>query len=508
MSPTTQPTAYRHVIAGHGDNAAIIWESPVTGATETWSYQVVLHEVEVLAGVLREEGVKKGDLVLLYMPMIPAALFATLAIGRLGAIHSIVFGGFASASLAKGIDSVRPQAIMTASCGIEGNKGPIPYKPLVECAIEMSSWKPPRTLMAADCQKFYVDTDGLLLSGTTGALKGIVREAGGHAVGLTTNIRQLADVNGPGDVMFCSSDIGWVVGHSYIIYGPLLVGATTIVYEGKPIGTPDAGIFWRIVQKHKATALYTAPTALRAIKKHDPELELVKPVAEKGGLRTLRDSAGKTFPGFDVRIVDDEGNELGAGGFGNIVLKTPLAPTAFTTLFNDDVRFYKGYIRRFWGKWFDTGDAGIIDKDGTGTEQLRRLYSIHPKIAEACVVGIPDSLKGHLPFAFIQLNAPKHHAIPATPPRELYLELNSIVREQIGAIASLGGIIQGQHMIPKKRSGKMLRRVLRELIENAVVGEFDKMVTSPPTIEDPKTVEIARANIKEYFARAHLRARL
>ncbi|KAI5300045.1 hypothetical protein KEM56_002790 [Ascosphaera pollenicola] len=615
----------RHVLAGNGDTPAIIWESPVTGNTETWPYKAVLHEVEVLAGVLREEGVKKGDMVLIYMPMIPAALFAILAIGRLGAVHSIIFGGFASASLAKRIESAKPRAIMTASCGIEGQKGPIRYKPLVEGAVELSSWKPERVIiwqreespwrpvnntggqrtwqkLVGSAKKRGIKAEPvpvksnealytIYTSGTTGSPKGIVREAGGHAVGLSLSIRHMCDINGPGDVMLCGSDIGWVVGHSYIVYGPLLAGATTIIFEGKPIRTPDAGIFWRIVQKHKVTILYTAPTALRAIKKSDPNLALLEDVANKGGLKTLKGiflagerseptivsvfqdvltkygtrgarvvdnwwssesgssitglslkqcliaeraglptdpvkpgSAGKPLPGFDVRIVDDEGNELGPDTFGNIVLRTPLAPTAFTTLYNDDQRFYKGYLKRFNGKWFDTGDAGIIDKDGYvhimarsddiinvaahrfSTGAIEEVILKHPRVAEACVVGIPDSLKGNLPFAFIAPHGDEN--LPATPTPELFNEINTLIREQIGAIASLGGMVQGQHMIPRTRSGKSLRRVLRDLVANAVVGDFDKAVQFPPTIENPQALEVARQCVREYFANKKTQAKL
>ncbi|EER24046.1 hypothetical protein D8B26_002218 [Coccidioides posadasii str. Silveira] len=619
-------TAYncvdRHVRNGNGDNVAIIWESPVTGSKQKITYKQLLEEVEVLAGALREEGVKKGDVVLIYMPMIPAALYACLAIARLGAVHAAVFGGFAAASLAQRIEAAKPRAIMTASCGVEGSKGVVDYKPLVEGAIAKSSFKPSKVIVWqrdqlrwAPMQKLegqrnwqrivksarnrgiraeavpVKSNDSLYViytSGTTGLPKGVVREAGGHAVGLNLSIKYLFDIKGPGDVIFCSSDIGWVVGHSYILYGPLLAGATTILYEGKPIGTPDSGIFWRLVEEHKVNILFTAPTALRAIRKDDPDSRLFEEVGKREGLRHLRGiflagersepsivrayqnlldkhgapgsmvidnwwtsesgspmsglalrspigldhssrdshkpfpvkpgSAGKPMPGFDVRVVDDEGNEVSRGTMGNIVLALPLSPTGFTTLYNDDERFFKGYLKRFDGKWLDTGDAGMIDESGYihvmsrsddiinvaahrfSTGAIEQAILSHPAIAEACVVGIPDSLKGHMPFAFIHLRDAPSAPLPAVPSQEFFTSVNALVREQIGAIASLGGIIQGQGMIPKTRSGKTLRRVLRELIENASVGKFDDKVNVPPTVEDAEIVEVAREKIREYFA--------
>ncbi|EAW06292.1 putative acyl-CoA synthetase [Aspergillus clavatus NRRL 1] len=650
---TTYNCVDRHVAAGRGDHAAIIWDSAVTGVQETYTYRRLLDEVEVLAGVLREEGVRKGDVVIIYMPMIPAALIAALAITRLGAIHSAVFGGFAAKSLAQRIEAARPRVVMTASCGIEGSKGPVAYRPLVEGAIAASSFKPFKTLIwqreqlrwdnpdkvsgQRNWQRLVKSarmrgvragpvpvksTDGLYIiytSGTTGLPKGVYREAGGHAVGLHLSIKYLFDIHGPGDVMFCASDIGWVVGHSYILYGPLLVGATTVLFEGKPVGTPDAGTFWRIVEQHRAKVLFTAPTAMRAIRKDDPDDQFFLQVARRGGLKHFKalflagersepsivqayqklltqhaapgamvvdnwwssesgspisglalrsvaglvqqqpqqdgqhtnpaplrvrpGSAGLPMPGFDVRIVDDDGKEVPRGTMGNIVMAMPLGPTAFTSLFNDDERFYKGYLKRFHGQWMDTGDAGMVDDEGyvhimsrsddiinvaahrfsTGNTPtpplslahgLRMLFTIaitgaieqailsHPDIGEASVVGIPDPLKGHLPFAFIQ---PRDGtgALPARPSAELFAAVNAAVREQIGAIASLGGMIQGRGMIPKTRSGKTLRRVLRELVEQGVRGEFAGTVSIPPTVEDAEVVEVARARVREYFIFSH-----
>jgi propionyl-CoA synthetase len=465
---TTYNCVDRHVKAGNGDKVAIIWDSPVSGTKQKFTYNNVLEEVETLAGVLREEGIKKGDVVLIYMPMIPAAIFAMLAAGRLGAMHAVVFGGFAAASLAQRIEAAKPKVIMTASCAIEGAKGPLNYRPFVEGAIKKSSYKPEKTIIWQRDQKRWdpvakeegqrdwqrlvqsakrrgvkadavpvKGTDGLYIiytSGTTGLPKGVLREAAGHAVGLNLSIKYVFDVKGPGDVLFTASDIGWVVGHSYIVYAPLLAGATTVLFEGKPIGTPDAGQFWRMIEEYKVTTMFTAPTALRAIRKEDPENTFFENIGKRGGLKQWRalflagersepsivtlyqklltkyaapdarvidnwwssesgspisglalrpaigkehtstethkplqikpGSAGKPMPGFDVRIVDDEGKEVKQGDMGNIVLAMPLGPTAFTTLFSDDVRFFKGYLKRFNGKWVDTGDAGMIDDDG------------------------------------------------------------------------------------------------------------------------------------------------
>ncbi|KAI1192705.1 AMP-binding enzyme [Nemania serpens] len=611
----------RHVLAGRGDKPAIYWDSPVTGQKQTITYAQLLDEVETTAGALREEGIQKGDVVLVYMPMIPAALIGVLAINRLGAIHAVVFGGFAAASLAQRIDASRPAAVLTASCGVEGNKPPISYKPLIHEAIRLSSHKPRRVIvwqrdelrwegldraggernwfkMVRGCRARNIKAacvpvganEGVYIiytSGTTGSPKGVVRYAGGHAVGLHLTISYVFGIHGPGDVMFTASDIGWVVGHSYIIYGPLLAGATTVLFEGKPVGTPDGSAFWRIVQEYQVTTVFTAPTALRAIKRDDAENRHLRRVGEQGGLRSLRalflagersepsivttyqnlvgkygapgalvidnwwssesgspisaislvphagrdrknprkddrlptikpGSAGKAMPGFDVRCVDDNGTEVKPGKMGNIVLCVPLAPTAFVTLWNDEERFYKSYLKRFDAKWIDTGDTGMIDSEGyisimsrsddlintaghrLSTGSIEQAITSHPSIAEASVVGIPDSLKGQLPFAFITLAIPDHPT-SAIPDPQLFSEIQQRVRKQIGGIASLGGMIQGKGMIPKTRSGKTLRRVLRELVENAVHEEYERDVQYPATIEDPAVIEVARQKVAEYF---------
>ncbi|KAK5098878.1 hypothetical protein LTS08_006256 [Lithohypha guttulata] len=619
---TTYNCLHRHVEAGRGDNVAMIWDSPVSNSKETYTYAQMKEEVETLAGVLREEGVKKGDVVLIYMPMIPSAIFAMLATLHLGAMHAVVFGGFAAASLAQRIDAAKPRVVMTASCGIEGAKGPLDYRPFVEGAVEKSKFKPEKVIIWQRDMKRWdpvekdkgqrnwqrlvksaknrglkvsepvpvKSTDGVYViytSGTTGLPKGVLREAGGHAVHLNLSIKYLFDIKGPGDVIFTGSDIGWVVGHSYIVYAPLLAGATTILFEGKPIGTPDAGKFWRMVEEHKITTLFTAPTALRAIRKEDQGDKLFKEVGERGGLKSLRalflagersepsiithyqeliskyaksgsqvidhwwssesgspmtgialrpaighehesqeehqalvikpGSAGKPMPGFDVRIVNDDGEEVKKGDMGNIVLSLPYGPSGFTTLFNDEARFYKGYLKRFDGKWMDTGDAGMIDDDGYvhvmsrsddiinvaahrfSTGAIEQAILSAKGVAAACVIGIPDPMKGHLPFAFVEPAGATSDDFPATPPKELFNQVNAEVRAQIGAIASLGGMIQGRGMIPKTRSGKTLRRVLRELIEQAVEGDFDKAVNIPPTVEDKAVVDAARERVRQFF---------
>ena len=553
--------------------------------------------------------------------MIPAALIGILAVNRLGAIHSIVFGGFAPAALSQRIDACKPKAVLTASCGIDGNKPPIAYKPLVEEAYSLAKHKPSKTLIwqrdqlrwnpcdrnggqaswqkvirsakarghKAECQPVK-STDPVYIihtSGTTGAPKGVLRDAGGHAVGLHLSASYLFDIHGPGDVICTASDIGWVVGHSYIIYAPLLVGATTVLYEGKPVGTPDAGAFWRLVEEYKIKCLFTAPTALRAIKRDDPDNKHFKAIGERGGLKSLRalflagersepsivdmyeallgkyaapsatvvdhwwsteagspmtgralvphtghdrksdvrdhappvlkpGSAGKAMPGFDVRVVDDEGKEVPRGTMGNIVLGMPLAPTAFTTLWDDPERFYHSYLKRFDGKWMDTGDAGMIDEEGylfvmsrnddvlnvsahrLSSGGIEQAIASHPDVAECCIVGIPDEIKGHLPFAFITLSTSPHPE-SAVPNEELTCEIQNLVRKQVGAIATLGGIVQGKGIIPRTRSGKTLRRVLRQLVENGVHGEWEKRVEVPSTVEDAAVVEGAKAKVREYF---------
>ncbi|HYI73311.1 MAG TPA: AMP-binding protein, partial [Skermanella sp.] len=434
-------TAYnavdRHVEAGRGDQAAIIYDSPVTKTVQTITYSELLDLTSRFAGALRDLGVTKGDRVILYMPMIPQAVVAMLACARLGAVHSVVFGGFAPHELATRINDSKPKAIVTASCGIEGSKV-LPYKPLLDAAIDHSDHKPdhvvvfqrpqvtaslvePRdvdwetvTAAAAPAEVVPVDaTDPLYIlytSGTTGQPKGVVRDNGGHAVALKWTMSNMYDIK-PGEVFWAASDVGWVVGHSYICYAPLLHGATTIVFEGKPVGTPDAGTFWRVIEQHKVAALFTAPTALRAIKREDPDGKLI-PSYDLSSLRTLflagersdpdtlhwaedhlkvpvvdhwwqtetgwcisgnplgierfkikYGSATKALPGWDVRALDISNNEVKRGDIGAISVKLPLPPGTLTTLWNADARFVKSYMTDYPG-YYQTGDAGFIDDDG------------------------------------------------------------------------------------------------------------------------------------------------
>ncbi|KAF3917671.1 hypothetical protein AA313_de0208372 [Arthrobotrys entomopaga] len=602
----------RHVRAGNGHINAIIYDSPVTSTVQRITYTQLLDRVQLFAGALADLGLKKGDLALIYMPMIPESLVGILACNRIGVIHNVVFGGFSAPECAKRIDASKPKVILTASCGVEGTKGVIEYKPLIEAAVKTAKHQPEKVVyfkrkqcaISTDEGKGEYDWEQLVerrkrkggftecvavasdepqytiyTSGTTGAPKGIVRETGGHTVGLAFFIKHMFNINGPGDVIFTASDIGWVVGHSYIIYAPLIAGATTVLFEGKPIGTPDAGTFWRVAAQYKVNVMFTAPTALRAIKRVDPDLDEM----EKYNLSRLRTlflagersepqivslfqdhlarkaakgckvidhwwstesgspisglltnavhngvvgetlpikpgSAGKPLPGWNVKIVNDNGEEVPAGVMGNIVIKTPLGPTGFRKLWADDgnKRFQSSYMKRFAGKYLDTGDAGMIDKDGyihvmsrtddilnvaghrLSTSSIEQAIISHDDVAECAVVGIPDDLKGHLPFAFITLSAHHHGKEIKLDDEILFKEINASIRHNIGGIAALGGMICGTGIIPKTRSGKTLRRVLRKLVENGSRGE-DKAVAIPATVEDAKVVDGARKAVKVYF---------
>jgi len=562
----------RHVEAGRGGQAALIYDSPVTNQVRSFSYDELLDQVSRFAGVLAACGVGKGDRVIIYMPMIPQAVISMLACARIGAIHSVVFGGFAAKELATRILDAEPALIISASCGIEGSRV-IPYLPLLEEALsianaadmqrilvsrpELPVEQPhPRALLwdqamegaqAAACEAVSA-TDPLYIlytSGTTGEPKGVVRPTGGHAVALKWSMESIYNVK-PGAVYWAASDIGWVVGHSYIVYAPLLHGCTTILYEGKPVGTPDAGAFWRVIEQHKVNCLFTAPTAFRAIRREDPEGKLLHqhdissletlflagercdpntlhwaekqlevPVidhwwqTESGwamaanpmGIEALAIKAGSPtvpVPGYDIRVLDDEGVEVSRGESGNIVVKLPLPPGTLPTLWGNQQRYFDTYLARFPG-YYLTGDAGVLDEQSylwvmsriddvinvaghrLSTGALEEALATHPVVAECAVIGVEDKLKGEMPLGFVVLNA-------GTQVDEATLknELVQTVRSQVGPIATPKDILVVDRL-PKTRSGKILRGTMRKIAD----GQAYK---TPATIEDPSVLqEIASA---------------
>ena len=498
----------RHVEAGQGTRTALIYDSPVTGQQRTYSYAELRDIVARAAGMLRAQGVEAGDRVIVYMPMIPEAAIAMLACARIGAIHSVVFGGFAANELASRIDDAQPKLILTASCGIEPNRV-VQYKPLLDAAIEMAQHKPTACVIKqrpqaeaaliegrdldweaelersepAECVPVAA-TDPLYIlytSGTTGQPKGVVRDNGGHAVAMHWSMGNIYGVE-PGDVYWAASDVGWVVGHSYIVYAPLLKGCTTLLYEGKPVGTPDAGAFWRVISEHRVRVLFTAPTAFRAIKKVDPEGEFLKP-----GSPTL------AMPGYDVRILGQDGEEVAAGEMGDIVLKLPLPPSCLPTLWNNDERYVSGYLSRHPG-YYLTGDAGYKDEDDylwimsrtddvinvaghrLSTGQMEEVLAGHPDVAECAVIGIADALKGQLPLGLVVLKAGVEHS-----EAEIKSQLVQRMREQIGPVAAFkqAAVVK---RLPKTRSGKILRGTMVRIAD----GSEWKM---PATIDDPAILD-------------------
>ena len=564
----------RHVEAGNGDRAALIYDSPVTGTKRTYTYAQLLDEVARFAGVLAGLGVGRGDRVVVYMPMVPEAAIAMLACARLGAVHSVVFGGFAPRELAIRIDDATPKVIVSASCGIEG-KRVLAYKPLLDEAIELAEHTPGKRVIlqrpqaTAEMGPEDVDwaeamasaepaapvtvaaTDPLYIlytSGTTAKPKGVLRDTGGYAVAMAWTMANLYDI-GPGETMFTASDVGWVVGHSYIVYAPLIVGATTIIYEGKPVGTPDAGQFWRVIAEHSAKAMFTAPTAFRAIKKEDPKGALLGqydlshmrylflagerldpetyhwasdllgiPVidhwwqtetgwaicANPAGLELLPIKPGsptKPMPGWDVRIVDSSGRPVPSGEDGAIVIKLPLPPGALPTLWNDDDRYVRSYLTAFDG-FYLTGDGGHVDEDGyvyvmgrtddvinvaghrLSTGGMEEALASHPAVAECAVIGVADTFKGQVPRGFVVLKAGVDR-----PEEELRAELVAIVRERIGAVASLRevAVVKG---LPKTRSGKILRKTMRGIADG-----LDEPV--PSTIDDVAVLDALRPVLRK-----------
>lgn len=564
----------RHVEQGRGEQTALIWDSPVTGSTRTYTYQQLLDEVARLAGALHADGVRKGDRVLVYMPMIPEAVMAMLACARIGAIHSVVFGGFAAPELAVRVDDARPAVILTADGGIEPSRQ-VPYQPILAKAMTLSKHQP-RTIVSLAREAFgevalptgteageieWVRWDTyvanaqpaapvelaandplyiLYTSGTTGLPKGVVRDNGGHAVAMAWSMWNVYGIK-PGDVWWCASDVGWVVGHSYIVYAPLIIGATTVVYEGKPVGTPDAGAFWRVLSEYGAKALFTAPTAIRAIRRVDPDgaeigkydlsamhtlfsagerldpetqawatEKLGKPVVDNwwqtetgwplaSNLRGLAPmpikpgSPSVPVPGSDLVVLDGEGNEVAPGVEGNLAVRLPLAPGNMLGLWQDEERFVSSYMSTFDG-YYATGDGGYIDDDGyvfvmgrtddvinvaghrLSTGSMEAAIAKHPDVAEVAVIGVKDNLKGQLPVGYVVLK----QGVVADP-EKLRAELVTLVREQIGAVASFRDthIVQG---LPKTRSGKILRKTMRQIAD----GESPMV---PSTIEDPEVLD-------------------
>lgn len=557
----------RHVDGGRGDQTAIIYDSPLTDSQSRISYKELRSDVATFAGALAGNGVQKGDRVIIYMPMIPEAIVAVLACARLGAVHSVVFGGFAASELATRIDDALPTLIVSASCGIEPARL-IEYKPLLDQAIELASHKPRHCIIlqrpqvraelipcrdidwhdamasatAHDC--VIVDaTDPLYLlytSGTTGQPKGIVRDNGGHAVALHWSMKNIYGVD-PGDVYWAASDIGWVVGHSYIIYGPLLHGNTTVLYEGKPIGTPDAGAFWRVASEHNVACMFTAPTAFRAIKQHDPDGELITKY-DLCGLRALflagercdpdtlhwaehelgvpvidhwwqtetgwaiaanclgiemlpvkAGSVGPAAPGWDVRALDSDGNDVRPGDVGAIACRLPLPPGTLTGLWQAQDRFRGSYLSTFPG-YYETGDAGFIDEDGyihvmsrtddvinvaghrLSTGAIEEVLAAHKDVAECAVIGVADQLKGQLPLGFLVLKAGVNR-----DRNEIVAETVRMVREHIGPVAVFkqAAVVT---RLPKTRSGKILRGTMRQIAD---VEDY----RVPATIEDPAVLD-------------------
>ncbi len=558
---------------GRGEQAALIYDSPVTGTVETFTYRDLRDEVARFAGALADLGVGKGDRVVIYMPMVPRAAVAMLACARLGAVHSVVFGGFAANELALRIDDATPKVIVSASCGIEVQRI-VPYKPLLDEAIRVAEHKPEKCIilqrameraemtagrdldwdetvagaMPHDCVPVAA-TDPLYIlytSGTTGEPKGIVRDNGGHVVALKWSMKNVYGVE-PGEVFWAASDIGWVVGHSYIVYGPLFHGSTALLYEGKPVGTPDAGAYWRVISQHGVKAMFTAPTAFRAIKKEDPNGELIKtydlsafealflagerldpdtlkwaehhlggPVivhwwqTETGwpvccnslGIEKLPVKPGsptRPVPGMDVRVVDDRNREVKTGDIGALVIKLPLPPGTFPTLWNADARFVEAYLEEFPG-YYKTSDAGYVDEDGylfvmsrtddiinvaghrLSTGGMEEVLAAHPDVAECAVIGVDDELKGQLPLGFLVLKAGVDRDCEDTIIREVV----TMVRARIGPVAAFKRAIV-VNCLPKTRSGKILRGTMQKIAN----GEEYRV---PATIDDPAILdEVAEA---------------
>lgn len=569
----------RHVAAGHGEQVAIRFESPVTDSARSLTYAQLQDRVARLAGVLVTRGISMGDRVLIYMPNSPEAVIAMLACARIGAVHSVVFGGFAAPELAARIDDAEPKAILAASCGIEGKKV-LPYQPLINEALGLAQHAPDFAVFwqreqhfadlsaEADCQISLVDWDSainaadpvdcvpvdsthplyiLYTSGTTGNPKGVVRDTGGYLVALSWTMGAVYDCHA-GETFWAASDVGWVVGHSYMVYGPLLARCTTVIFEGKPVGTPDAGIFWRIIAEHKVRTFFTAPTAIRAIRQIDPDAsllkgvdlsnlktiflagertdpdtlywlieELEKPVidhwwqtetgwpicANPAGLGLMEikpGSTGPALPGWDVSCLDSDGKEIAQNDVGALAIRLPLPPGAAPTLWNAPDRYHDAYLARFEG-YYQSGDAGFIDADGyvhvmgrtddvinvaghrISSAAIEEVLATHEAVAECAVIGVADQVKGELPYGFVVLKA--GNTLDADT---LKSELIAAVRGQIGPVSSFK-IVHIVQRLPKTRSGKILRKTMREIADG-------KSVSVPATIEDAQVLE----ELHELFA--------
>lgn len=560
----------KHIADGFGEEIAIIYDSPVTQTVKKYTYNEVKSEVARLAGGLVSLGLKKGHTAVIYMPMIPQATFAMLACARIGVTHSVVFGGFAPHELAIRIDDCKPRVIITASSGIEIDRL-IAYKPLVDEAIELAEHKPKKVVVLnrklgarIPFKKYDVDYDALIYgseeadcvsvesthplyvlytSGTTGKPKGIVRDTGGYVTALLFSMQKIYGVQ-PGEVFWAASDVGWVVGHSYIVYGPLLNRNATIVFEGKPIRTPDASTFWRVIAEHRVSVMFTAPTAIRAIKKEDPNGEFIKQydlsclrtqflAGERCDVATLEwyrehipipaidhwwqtesgwpmianmmgveylpikpGSSGKAVSGYNIMILGENGQELGPNEEGYVVIKLPLPPGTLLDIWNDNERFQAGYLNKFPGYYF-SGDGGYKDDDGyiyiTGrvddvinvaghrlsTAEMEEIVASHHSVAECAVIGINDELKGQIPLALVvtKLGEEIEHF-------QLQHEVVKLVREQIGAVASLRDVVV-VNRLPKTRSGKILRKLLRSIAD----GENFQI---PSTIDDEAIIDEVR----------------
>ena len=561
----------RHIEAGRGEQTALIWDSPMAGRTERFTYRQLRDRTARVAGALAALGVRVGDRVVIYMPMVPEAVIAMLACARLGAVHSVVFGGFAAAELAKRIEDAQPRAIVSASCGLEPGRV-VAYKPMLDQAIELSAHKPESCLIFQRPQAHASLTPGrdhdflaaeaaatphepvpvaatdplyvLYTSGTTGKPKGIVRDAGGYAVALHKSMSMVYGL-GAGDVFWTASDVGWVVGHSYIVYAPLLAGCTTILYEGKPVGTPDAGAFWRVCAEHGVKVLFTAPTALRAIKQQDPEAallarhdmrrfealflagercdpptaiwaaeKLARPVVDHwwqtetgwpitAGFRGLGlfpakpGSGGRPAPGYDLQVLDDAGAVLPREQTGNLAIRLPLPPGCAPTLWQDAEGFRRAYLADFPG-WYRTGDAGVIDADGDVSVMGRTDDIINVAGHRLSTGGMEEVLASHPDVAECAVVGAQDGLKGQVPlglvvlkagvtrdPAAIERELVALVRERIGPVAAF----KTAHVVarlPKTRSGKILRASLRRLAD----GEDPR---PPPTIDDATILdEVAR----------------